>query len=158
MKKIPVVFLLVCLISCQNQDFCHLRYDDIPVFYMEEYNTCNAIIKNFSYENCWADDDIPLWYFDGDTIKVCGYVCAENWNGDKRNLPLCDKGSSLFLTVSFFDNTGDSQSHLLPETILPTDKFFVTGRLHYVYLDNHLTPIVWDIQDVQVYNQKDNYE
>ncbi len=151
MKKVLVFIILITLLSligCKKENRCDSIYkqQEIPSLIRNGYNTCEAVLKNYTYRSC-ESRNYPNFPFTDDTIKVCGYV-YEMW----------DIGQSLIL----FDNADNYKEHnfglciTLPSYELvvenKTKKCYVIGRVSFneLYInggDYIIVPIVnaWDM-------------
>ena len=86
-------FALAC---CSKINSCQQPYsqEEIPELTAEGYNTCEAVIRNYTYRVCDGDlRNYPHWSHEGDSIRVCGYF-YEGWDGDHL-LPLFDYPDNL---------------------------------------------------------------
>lgn len=84
---------LVCLLlGCTKQCGFRFRSNDTPALKQGDYNSCEAINRNYCYLVCGSHSEVdyPYWANDGDTIMVCGYF-YKDWHGDRNHF--------LFMTL-----------------------------------------------------------
>ena len=92
-KAMVIILAVLCLISvscnkkhdCQYDNMTYNKNDkqceciqpyapnEIPALSNSEYNTCEAVVRNFIYFSV-DNADYPYYSHAGDTIKFCGYV------------------------------------------------------------------------------------
>ena len=115
--------------------------EEIPELTTEGYNTCEAVIRNYTYRVCDGDlRNYPHWSHKGDTIKVCGYIHKSHWETGHGTLPLYDGASDNHdLLVSYV-------MEQLPDTLDYTRKCFIEGILgfnpHYHSGPYNIVPVV----------------
>ena len=158
MKNIISITMLVIgiltLIGC-NEKSCNPRQfspKETPAL-VDGYNTCEAIVKNFSYNRCQGENELLYKSHEGDTIRICGYI-YEYWDG----------GNDFLL----FDNPdngtnhryGVSISYRLPDSVDISKRCFITGRLGFNlltlgggYLEpwqpwGSMAPVINNVQDI----------
>ena len=132
MRKMTLAIMATaCLLTGCTKD-CGFRYlsNDTPALKQNDYNSCEAIYRNYYYLVCGShsEADFPYWANEMDTIMVCGYF-PENWNGDRNNFVLFDSPdnaneSTLCVNVS-------DASPVLPEEIDISKKCYVKGHLFF---------------------------
>lgn len=150
---LPVIGILI-LTGC-NKKSCNprpFRPKEIPAL-VDGYNTCEAIVKNFSYNRCQGEDELLYESHEGDTIRICGYV-YEYWDG-----------SDDFL---LFDNPDNGTNHQygvnisfrLPDDVDISKKCFITGSLGFNLLVlgggypepwqpwGSMAPVIVNVQDI----------
>lgn len=132
-KKIiaSVMLAIVVMAGCKKQkcDTSLYKPDEIPALVEEGYNTCEAVIKNFSFVACGNEIDQYYWSHSGDTIKVCGYL-PNNWDGNRNAFTLSDNPNNpeerICKLPCFLSEIG---LNMLPEEIDMHKKCFVKGQL-----------------------------
>ena len=111
--------------SCIKDNGCKQPYsqEEIPELVIGEYNTCEAVYKNYVYRICDGQlGSFPYWSHEGDAIRVCGYIHKEHWQFGGSPLPL-------------YDGNPDCQDldimGVLPETPDFSKKYYVEGLLYF---------------------------
>ena len=145
MKKYLFMMVLTtfALACCSKNNSCQQPYfqEEIPELTTEGYNTCEAVIRYYTYRVCDGDlRNYPHWSHKGDTIKVCGYIHKSHWETGHGTLPLYDGASDNHdLLVSYV-------LEQLPDTLDYTRKCFIEGVLgfnpHYHSGPYDIVPVV----------------
>ena len=73
MKKVLLVimFAVFVLTCCNKNSSCKQPFsqEEIPELTTQGYNTCEAVIRNYTYKVCDGDlRNYPHWSHEGDTI------------------------------------------------------------------------------------------
>ena len=130
-KLFFAIIVLSCFLTGCKKD-CGFPYmsNDTPALKQNDYNSCEAIYRNYYYLVCrgYSEVDYPYWANDGDTIMVCGYF-PKDWDGDRNNFILFDSPDNANETtfcVSVFD-----ASPKLPEEIDISKKCYIKGHLFF---------------------------
>lgn len=157
MKKflVLIVFALFALPSCHKNSGCLQPFtqEEIPELTANGYNTCEAIIKNYSYRICDGDlSNYPYWPHEGDTIKVCGYIHEAQW------IWLFD-GSPFFPLYDGEPYNHDLSIHgRLPDTIDYNKKCYIEGVLYFNPLYSSgsypVEPVVKPINEIRFEEKK----
>ncbi len=135
MRKILVALMaLVCLLlGCTKQCGFRFRSNDTPALKQGDYNSCEAINRNYCYLVCGSHSEVdyPYWANDGDTIMVCGYF-YKDWHGDRNHFSLYDTPDNQYkFGIQVFE-----ASRMLPEEIDISKKCYIKGRLSFFVLQN----------------------
>ena len=107
----------------------------MPKLLKDDYNTCEAIVKNYSFNICpWDGDRLFASAFEaeyfGDTVKVCGYFgknCSINHNNNCNTIELVDDSCSAGFSLRV------NLDHR-PDDLKIGDKCYVIGRIKYFEL------------------------
>lgn len=132
MKKMLVVCILllvgaVLLESCSKKHCYEPMYDNPPALSETGYNTCKAIVYNFSTYNGTADESFFL--SERDTIKICGYL-HPHVDPDRTWYTLADEPMSLNPNPKIKLNVSDLG--ISDSTIIDVSKkCYITGRLGF---------------------------
>ena len=140
---LALVLTTFALACCSKINSCQQPYfqEEIPELTTEGYNTCEAVIRYYTYRVCDGDlRNYPHWSHKGDTIKVCGYIHKSHWETGHGTLPLYDGASDNHdLLVSYV-------LEQLPDTLDYTRKCFIEGVLgfnpHYHSGPYDIVPVV----------------
>jgi len=145
-KSLLVITLAISVLtSCHKNSGCTYPFaqEEIPELTTDGYNTCEAIVRNFTYR-CNDFRDYPYWSCEGDTIKVCGYIHKKHFGIVNSPLPLYDGESDnhdLFIHYV---------SGQLPDTIDYTKKCYVEGILFFnIEYEMGKSPIVPKIYPIR---------
>lgn len=144
MKKYLLVMALALFVlsGCHKNSGCQQPFtqEEIPELTIDGYNTCEAIIRNYTYMVCDGElIDYPYWSHEGDTIKVYGYIHKAQW------IWLFD-GFPLFpLYDGEPDNHDLSIYGQLPDTIDYNKKYYIEGVL---YLNPHYSSGSYPVEPI----------
>jgi hypothetical protein len=106
--------------------------NDTPALKKNDYNSCEAIVRNLAYKACGRDGyyAFPYWANEQDTIMVCGYLYEYwDWAGDRDHFALYDSPNNAnehFILVEI-----KHASYFLPEEIDISKKCYIKGRLYF---------------------------
>ena len=155
MKKfVLAIIVLSCFMTgCKKQCVQPYQTNEIPTLKQDDYNSCEAIHKNFSYQLCNGNqNEFPYWSYQGDTIMICGYL-YEYWDGNRDLFTLFDSPDNareheLLIHIHFIGSPAQ-----LPEEFDISKKCYIKGRLDFEPLYTNgsaysIKPIIGDIQEV----------
>ena len=132
MRKMMLAFMTtVCLLTgCTKHCGFRFMLSDTHALKKDDYNSCEAIYRNYYYVVCGSHSEVdyPYWANDGDTIMVCGYF-PKDWDGNRNNFVLfdsLDNANESTLCISVFD-----ASPVLPEEIDISKKCYLKGHLFF---------------------------
>lgn len=146
-KYYPVLFwAFLCLTmfaSCSKKHCYEPMYDNPPALSENGYNTCKAVLYNFSAYNGTVDEQFFL--AERDTIKICGYLHS-HVEPDRTWYTLADEPMSLNADPEIELNVSNlriSDS----TTIDVSKKCYITGRLgfeeHPYHANNYGACLKW---------------
>lgn len=152
MRKIlfAIIVLSCCLTGCRRYQCEPLfKENEIPALKANDYNSCEAIYKNYTYLICGGEASFPYWSHKGDTIMVCGYVSY--WDGKSLKLPLCD--SPEYTNPEFGIYVHLYNYSIILEEIDVSKKCYVRGRLFFnpLYTNGdsyYIVPVIGDVQEI----------
>ena len=142
-----VIFCLFC--GCKKQCVQPYQSDEIPALKANDYNSCAAVCKNYTYLICGSEASFPYWSHEGDTIMVCGYI--SDWDGESLLLPLYD--SPDHTNPECCINVGLYNYPTAPEEIDVSKKCYIRGCLFFnsLYTNGkpyYMVPVIGDVQEI----------
>jgi hypothetical protein len=154
MRKVILALMVTgCFLTgCKKQCVQPFQPDEIPALKTNDYNSCEAVCKNYTFLICGGETSFPYWSHKGDTIMVCGYI-YEDWDGSRHLFPIVDSPNNVnehkFL---LYINTNGS-SVQLPEEVDMSKKCYIKGRLNFnaLYTNGgpyYMIPAIGDIQEL----------
>lgn len=141
-----VIFCLFC--GCKKQCVQPYQSDEIPALKTNDFNSCEAVCKNYTYLICGDEASFPYWSHIKDTIMVCGYI--SNWDGESSLLPLFDSpepsNHEFCIHVRLYNYP------IIQEEIDVSKKCYVRGRLffkpRYTNGAYYMVPEIGDVQEL----------
>ena len=152
MKRLFLLILVAtfCLLTgCKKQCEQPYKSKEIPKLKQNDYNSCEAVCKNYTYLICGSEASYPYWSHKGDTIMVYGYI-FDGWGGNRSHFPLSN--STISHDILLYINAYDSPVQL-PEEFDMSKKCYIKGRLDFHPLNTNggpylMTPVIHDIQEL----------
>ena len=123
--------MILLLASCGGNKCYEPVYDDRPALSDTGYNTCKAILYNFSAYD--KKDGESVMQAEAKPIKVCGYIHTRT-NPDQISLTLADEPVALNPNPNIqlnMDRLGIPDSIMATIAIDATKKFYITGYLGF---------------------------
>ena len=142
-----VIFCLFC--GCKKQCVQPYQSDEIPALKTNDFNSCEAVCKNYTYLICGDEASFPYCSHIKDTIMVCGYI--SNWDGESLLLPLFDSpepsNPEFCVYVELYNYP------IVEEEINVSKKCYVRGRLFFnsLYTNGgpyYMVPVIGDVQEL----------
>ena len=155
MKKIllAAIALSCFMIGCKRYQ-CEQPYqsNEIPVLKTNDYNSCEAVCKNYTYLICSGEDSFPYRSHEGDTIMVCGYI-HEDWDGNRHLFLIVDSPNNENEHKFLLNINTLGSSEQLPEEVDISRKCYIRGRLAFGPLRTnggpyYMIPVIADIQEL----------
>jgi len=149
-KLVLAIIVLSCFLTgCRKQCVQPYKTNEIPELKANDYNSCEAIDKNYTYLICGGEASFPYWSHKGDTIMVCGYVSY--WDGKSLNLFLCDSPEYTSPEIGIYIQLYNYPIEL--EEIDVSKKCYVKGRLFFNSLHTnggsyYIVPAIGDVQEI----------
>ena len=145
--------MLSCFLTgCKKQCVQPFQSNEIPALKTNDYNSCEAVCKNYTYLICGSEGSFPYWSHQGDTIMVCGYM-HERWDGNSHLFLLFDSSNNADENKFYLNIDTYGFSVQLPEEVDMSKKCYIKGRLNFnaLYTNGgpyYMIPAIGDIQEL----------
>lgn len=156
MRKILLaITVFSCFLTGCKRYQCEplFNQNEIPLLKPNDYNSCEAICKNYHYRLCDGNqNEYPYWSHQGDTIMICGYM-HEYWDGNRGHFLLFDSPNNANEYLFCININTYGSLVQLPEDVDISKKCYIKGRLYFTPLHTNggpvdIMPVIGDIQEM----------